>query len=229
MTPHPSYYPAPRKKRTGLVITLVVAGVLLLICCVPSSVLGIRYARMETGPHHSLPNVCTALTGDTIKGLVGEREFQREVATAEDAGFPVEGCLWPREHDHETQVGVRSVLYTRSFWGSSTDKARERMEDDRAASQRSVDRFEAEGGSTHAAVAALRGAGHDGFCYGMSGGELIYRYECHVRDGNVVISISVHPPWTGEEREVTQSEVHQAVMEFTDVARDLANDLIEDL
>jgi len=173
--------------------------------------------------------VCTALNGDTIEALVGERDFQREVATAEDAGFPVEGCLWPKEDDLDTQVGVRSVMYTRSFWGSSTDKARERMAGNRAASQGQVERYEAEGGSPYAAVAALRGAGHDGFCYGMSGGELIYRYDCHVRDGNVIISIAVHPPWTGEEREVTQAEVHQAVMEFTEVARDIANDLIEDL
>jgi hypothetical protein len=227
--PGQPYRPPRRKSRTGLVVGLVITGVLVLICGAPTAFFAIRYAGFETGPHSTLPNVCTVLDGPTISALVGDAPSERHKAEAADAGYPVEGCIWrPDDTPTGVQVNVRSVLYTRSFWSGSTDKARERMADD----QRSKQEFVADraASSSPAALANLPGAGHEGFCYATAGNKSIYVYECQARDGNVVISITVHPPPAGGgNADLTESDVHGAAVEFTDTARDLANDLIEDL
>ncbi|MFY1688851.1 hypothetical protein [Plantactinospora sp. WMMB782] len=119
--------PAPRRSRTGLVLTVVLLGGLLVLCAAPAAFFGIRYATFETGPHDSLPNVCTALSGERFRSLIGPgSSYERRRS---DAGWPSEGCHWaPDKTRTGVQVAVDATRYTRSFWSGSTDKARERFE-----------------------------------------------------------------------------------------------------
>ena len=180
----------PPRRSVGRVLLLVALGTVGIACCLPGGGYAAWYLSRETGPHKSLPSACTAMTGDFFRSLVGDTEGRR-TSEPTDSGAPSEFCFWSGEAPQSrAEVVVSAVLDKRSPVASSVDEARRTY---RTYRESLVWRSGRAGGSDK----QLTGVGQEAWCMAVAESS-DERYECVARDGNVVVSLTVEPPFAGQ-------------------------------
>lgn len=217
----------PPRRSVGRVLLLIALGTIGVACCLPGGGYAAWYLTLDTGPHTTLPSACSAMTGETFRALVGDTEG-RHKSEPTPAGSPGEFCFWSGEATpSHTGLVLAATLHERSPSASSVDEARSFY---RSLQESLTSRAGNAGGTDR----QLHGVGQGAWCMGEAESPSGARYECVVRDGNVVIRLTVEPPSFGDGPPGVPRLTRQGIPEALDrfmagAAPPLLRDYIEDL
>lgn len=217
----------PPRRGVGRVLLFVVLGTIGVACCLPGGGYAAWFLSLDTGPHKTLPSACAAMDSAAFRTIVEETEGRGRSGET-PAGSPSEFCSWLGERSPtRTGLVVAATLHKRSPIASSVDEAREFYESLR---ETLTKRAGAAGGTDR----QLTGVGQQGWCMAVAEDPLSAEYECVVRDGNVVVRVTVDPPVSGATPpgvpRLTRQGTSEALDVFTaEIAPALVRDYVENL
>jgi hypothetical protein len=201
------------KKRTGLVVALILGSLAALVCCGGPAAFGLRYSLLANGPFYVPPNLCTTMNGAAANRLKAGSPPNPEMDDVA-GGNPYVGCHWFQQGVFSFQVHVR--IYHKSATKDSLDMSRDLYRFDR---------------STVGAGTTVRDAynlGDQAFLtlddrYG--GG----KFGATVRIANAHIMILYGGPPAKDPKPLSDAGRDAALNQFESTVRDLVADVLEDL
>lgn len=173
--------PPPGRSRTGRRIVLILLGVCGVLCCLPVGGYGAFYLSLESGPHATLPSPCTALTGPVFRALAGDEPGRQNPDNSAH-------CYWlSSATPSRTELSLSAWREERSPVASSVDEAHSFYAS-------LLETLPEAASGVQVVERALDGVGQEGRCAIEVRQGRDTRYQCYLRDGNVVLSLDVEPP-----------------------------------
>lgn len=208
----------PPKRRVGRLIVLILLRVFTVLCLLPAGGYGAYYLSLDDGPYSGMPSPCATLTGAEARAITGGSAGENRATTAH--GHPIERCYWSdRVTPSKTALTLAATLHARTPVAGSLDEARSGYRYALMPLQRVP--------STGTVLGRpVDGVGQQGWCAGESRDRSRTRWECVLRAGNVVVDLTIEPPYRPTEPAVDQAALDRFV---TDVATPILRDYVEDL